>query len=238
MAGGAWLAPPGSAQYRRLCSEGPSGRSGVHEVLAGTTRATPDTSTRVMMALPKASIVTGRLEGHGPSVEVESGGLGALGSVCVHRAAAQQRTVALASASGPFAVGFAADWPSSRPSVATQEMSGWWSLTTTTRVGWVQRAMLGGPIGPLRSAQSTCWHHQSDTGHLNWGHYGFAQGHHRHRPSRGPRLTCRDGGRRSGCPWLGLCASCRSTTAHWSTFQCVGGFAAVLATDWPWDWPS
>ena len=36
--------------------------------------------------------------------------------------------------------------------MATQEMSGWWSLTTTTRVGWVQRAMLGGPIGPLRSS--------------------------------------------------------------------------------------
>ena len=116
MAGGAWLAPPGSAQYRRLRSAGPSGRSGVHKVLAGTTSATPDTSTRVIMALPKATIVTGGLEGHGPRVrvrvEVGGGGLGALGLVGVQRAAARQRTVALSSASGPFAAGLAADWPS------------------------------------------------------------------------------------------------------------------------------
>ena len=112
MAGGAWLAPPGSAQYRRLCSAGPSGRSGVHKVLAGTTRATPHTSTRVIMALPKATIVTGGPEGHGTSVEVEGGGLGALGLVGVQRAAARQRTVALSSASGPLAAGLAADWPS------------------------------------------------------------------------------------------------------------------------------
>ena len=64
--------------------------------------------------------------------------------------------------------------------------------------------------------------HQCDTRPLNRGHYGFSQGHHRHRPSRGPWPTCRGGGWRSGCPWLGLCASCRSTTAHCSTFQCVG----------------
>ena len=112
MAGGAWLAPPGSAQYRRLCSAGPSGRSGVHKVLAGTTRATPDTSTRVIMALPKATIVTGGPDGHVTPVEVEGGGLGALGLVCVHRAAARQRIVALSSVSRPFAAGLAADWPS------------------------------------------------------------------------------------------------------------------------------
>ena len=112
MAGGAWLAPPGSAQYRRLCSAGPSGRSGVHKVLAGTTRATPDRSTGVLMALPKATIVTGGPEGHGTPVEVEGGGLGALGLVGVQRAAARQRTVALSSASGPLAAGLAADWPS------------------------------------------------------------------------------------------------------------------------------
>ena len=112
MAGGAWLAPPGSAQYRRLRSAGPSGRSGVHKVLAGTTGATPDTSTRVIMALPKATIVTGGLEGHGPRVEVGGGGLGALGLVGVQRAAARQRTVALSSASGPLAAGLAADWSS------------------------------------------------------------------------------------------------------------------------------
>ena len=81
MAGGAWLAPPGSAQYRRLCSEGPSGRSGVHEVLAGTTSATPDTSTRVIMALPKVAIVTGGLEVHDPLPRVEGGGQDALNSV-------------------------------------------------------------------------------------------------------------------------------------------------------------
>ena len=92
MAGGAWLAPPGSAQYRRLCSAGPSGRSGVHEVLAGTTSATPDTSTRVIMASSKASIVTGRLEGHGALAQVEGGGLDALGSVLAHRGAKWQRT--------------------------------------------------------------------------------------------------------------------------------------------------
>jgi len=33
---------------------------------------------------------------------------------------------------------------------------------------------------------------------------------------------CRGGGRRSGCPWLGRCTSCRSTTAPCSTCQCVG----------------
>ena len=81
MAGGAWLAPPGSAQYRRLCSAGPSGRSGVHEVLASTTSATPDTSTRVIMALPKVSIVTGGLELHDPLPQVEGGGQDALNSV-------------------------------------------------------------------------------------------------------------------------------------------------------------
>ena len=69
-------------------------------------------STGVLMASPKATIVTGGPEGHGPPVEVEGGGPGALGLVCVHRAAARQRTVALSSASGPFAAGLAADWPS------------------------------------------------------------------------------------------------------------------------------
>ena len=66
------------------------------------------------MALPKATVVTGGLEGHGPRVRVEvgGGGLDALGLVYVHRAAARQRTVALSSASGPFAAGLAADWPS------------------------------------------------------------------------------------------------------------------------------
>ena len=75
-------------------------------------QSTPDPSTGVIMASPKAAIVTGGPEGHGPPVEVEGGGLGALGLVCVHRAAARQRTVALSSASGPFAAGLAADWPS------------------------------------------------------------------------------------------------------------------------------
>ena len=66
------------------------------------------------MALPKATVVTGGLEGHGPRVEVGGGGLGALGLVCVHRAAARQRIVmvALSSVSRPFAAGLAADWPS------------------------------------------------------------------------------------------------------------------------------
>ena len=45
------------------------------------------------MALPKATVVTGGLEGHGPRVEVGGGGLDALGLVYVHRAAARQRTV-------------------------------------------------------------------------------------------------------------------------------------------------
>ena len=66
------------------------------------------------MALPKATVVTGGLEGHGSLVEVGGGGLGALGLVCVHRAAARQRIVmvALSSVSRPFAAGLAADWPS------------------------------------------------------------------------------------------------------------------------------
>ena len=66
------------------------------------------------MASPKATIVTGGPEGHGPAVEVEGGGLGALGLVCVHRAAARQRIVmvALSSVSRSFAAGLAADWPS------------------------------------------------------------------------------------------------------------------------------
>ena len=38
----------------------------------------------------------------------------------------------------------AADWPSRRPSVAAQEMSGWWSLTSTTKADSAQPAVLGG----------------------------------------------------------------------------------------------
>ena len=101
------------------------------------------------MASPKATIVTGGPEGHGPAVEVEGGGLGALGLVCVHRVAARQRIGALFSASGGFAAVLAANWPSSRPSVAAQKMRGWWSLTITTKAGSVQPAMLGGATGPL-----------------------------------------------------------------------------------------
>ena len=48
------------------------GRSAVEKVLAGTTSATPHRSTGVIMALPKATIVTGGLEGHGSRVEVET----------------------------------------------------------------------------------------------------------------------------------------------------------------------
>ena len=88
------------------------GRSAVEKVLAGTTSATPHRSTGVIMALPKATIVTGGLEGHDPLPRVKGGGLGALGLVGVQRAAARQRTVALSSASGPLAAGLAADWPS------------------------------------------------------------------------------------------------------------------------------
>ena len=88
------------------------GRSAVEKVLAGTTSATPHRSTGVIMALPKATIVTGGLEGHDPLPQVKGGGLGALGLVGVQRAAARQRTVALFSASGPLAAGLAADWPS------------------------------------------------------------------------------------------------------------------------------
>ena len=44
------------------------------------------------MASPKASIVTGRLEGHDPLAQVEDGGLDALGSVLAHRGAKWQRT--------------------------------------------------------------------------------------------------------------------------------------------------
>ena len=43
--------------------------------------ATPDTSTRVIMALPKVAIVTGGLEGHDPLPQVEGGGQDALSSV-------------------------------------------------------------------------------------------------------------------------------------------------------------
>ena len=57
------------------------GRSAVHKVLADTTSATPDRSTGVIMALPKASIVTGGLEGHDPLPRVEGGGQDALNSV-------------------------------------------------------------------------------------------------------------------------------------------------------------
>ena len=48
-----------------------------------------------------------------------------------------------------FAAVLAANWPSSRPSVAAQKMRGWWSLTITTKAGSVQPAMLGGATGPL-----------------------------------------------------------------------------------------
>ena len=44
------------------------------------------------MALPKATVVTGGLEGHGPRVEVGGGGLDALGLVLAHRGAKWQRT--------------------------------------------------------------------------------------------------------------------------------------------------
>ena len=43
--------------------------------------ATPDTSTRVIMALPKVAIVTGGLEGHDPLPQAEGGGQDALSSV-------------------------------------------------------------------------------------------------------------------------------------------------------------
>ena len=43
--------------------------------------ATPDTSTRVIMALPKVAIVTGGLEVHDPLPKVEGGGQDALNSV-------------------------------------------------------------------------------------------------------------------------------------------------------------
>lgn len=52
------------------------------------------------MASPQAAIVTGGLKGHVLLVQVEGGGQGALGLVCAHRAAAQQRIGALSSASG------------------------------------------------------------------------------------------------------------------------------------------
>ena len=108
MAGGAWLAPPGSAQYRRLCSAGPSGRSGVPKVLADTTSATPDPSAGVVMASPKVAIVTGGLGGHGLLAQVEGGGRDALGSVCAHGGPMRQRTWALFSAFAGFADIFAA----------------------------------------------------------------------------------------------------------------------------------
>ena len=42
-------------------------------------------------------------------------------------------------------------------------MSGQLQLTTTTKVGSVQPAVLGGATGPLGGAKSTCWHHRCDT---------------------------------------------------------------------------
>ena len=74
--------PPRWAETSRLCSAGPSGRSGVQKVLAGTTSAAPDPSPRVILASPKVVIVTGGLEGHDPLPQVEGGGQDALGSVC------------------------------------------------------------------------------------------------------------------------------------------------------------
>ena len=52
------------------------------------TGSAQSTQLALLMASPKAIIVTGGPEGHGPAVEVEGEGLGALGLVCVHRAAA------------------------------------------------------------------------------------------------------------------------------------------------------
>ena len=57
------------------------GRSAVEKVLAGTTSATPHRSTGVIMALPKASIVTVGLEGHDPLPQDEAGGQDVLSSV-------------------------------------------------------------------------------------------------------------------------------------------------------------
>ena len=48
--------------------------------------------TPVILALPKAAMVTGGLEGHDPPGEVEGGGLDALASVSAHRGAKRQRT--------------------------------------------------------------------------------------------------------------------------------------------------
>ena len=152
--GDAWLVEPDHYYQGRLSTARCSRRAiraaqGCKKLLAGTTSATPDPSTGVIMASPKAAIVTGGPEGHTPPVEVEGGGPGALGLVCVHRVAARQRIGALFSASGGFAAVLAANWPSSRPSVAAQKMRGWWSLTITTKAGSVQPAMLGGATGPL-----------------------------------------------------------------------------------------
>ena len=47
--------PSRSAQYSRLCSAGPSGRSAMEKVLAGTTRATPDTSLGSFWLRPRLS---------------------------------------------------------------------------------------------------------------------------------------------------------------------------------------
>ena len=123
----------------------------MQKVLAGTTSATPDPSTGVIMASPKAAIVTGGPEGHTPPVEVEGGGPGALGLVCVHRVAARQRIGAIFSASG-LCGGFGRELAKFKAVSGGSEDA---RLVEPDHhhqgrlAGSVQPAMLGGATGPL-----------------------------------------------------------------------------------------
>ena len=115
MAGGASLAPPRLTQHSRLCS---AGAQRCIKYLPTppdhhSTSATPDHSTEVIMALPKATIVTGRLEGLGPRVEVEGGGLCALGLVlCASCRSTTAHCSTYECVGALCAAGLAADWPS------------------------------------------------------------------------------------------------------------------------------
>ena len=71
----------GSAHFRELNKGRSQQRTRDKKDTCVVQRETPDTSTRVIMALPKVAIVTGSLKRHDPLPQVEGGGQDALSSV-------------------------------------------------------------------------------------------------------------------------------------------------------------
>ena len=115
--------------------------------------------------------------------------------------------------------------------MATQEISGWWILTTTTKVGSVQPTVLGGATGPLGGVKTTAGTPKVHN-LLNW-HSSWLR----------PRLPSSPAVSRAMCylyRWrvevrVPLAWSVRIVPLHNSVlehFPVRRGFAAVLAANW------